>query len=510
MTILTSLNQSFTSITADSRQVQAGALFLAYPGERSDGRDYIPQALQTGAGAVVWEQVGFAWNAAWDQEAKVKNMAVSGLKQQVGYIAAEYYQHPSSKLTMIGVTGTNGKTSVSQWLAQCLTLLGQKTAVLGTIGNGIVGSQSNAPTEAANTTPDAILLQAMLADYVQQQADAVVMEVSSHGLEQGRVNGVAFDIAILTNLSRDHLDYHGTMEAYATAKQKLFAWEGLRTAIVNADDAFGQALVSSLKAQSKSCLTYGFESTGFELSDAKIDICASELKLNDVGLSMQVTVNQDAAPQGNALITAPVLGRFNAYNVLAVLATLLALDVSLQNAVAVIAKIKPVAGRMQQFGGGELPLVVIDYAHTPDALEKVLSTLKEQIGDESTIAKLICVFGCGGDRDAGKRPLMGKIAANLADKVVVTSDNPRSEDPAIIIQAVVSGMSAGYIIEMDRAKAIHTAIQSAKRGDIVLVAGKGHENYQEISGVKYPFDDALIAQAALKQYQAKSRIGASI
>lgn len=502
MTILTSLNQSFTSITSDSRKVQAGGLFLAYPGAHSDGRNYIAQAIKSGAAAVVWEQDGFAWDAAL----QANNLPVKDLKQQVGSIAAEFYQHPSNKLTMIGVTGTNGKTSVSQWVAQCLTMLGKKTAVLGTIGNGFLDAQ----TEAANTTPDAILLQAMLADYVQQQADAVVMEVSSHGLEQGRVNGVAFDIAILTNLSRDHLDYHGTMEAYATAKQKLFAWEGLGIAIVNADDVFGQALASSLKAQSKSCITYGFESTGFELSDAKIDICASELKLNDSGLSMQVTVNQDTAPQGHALITAPVLGRFNAYNVLAVLATLLALDVSLQNAVAVIAQIKPVVGRMQQFGGGELPLVVIDYAHTPDALEKVLSTLKEQIGGESATAKLICVFGCGGDRDAGKRPLMGKIAASLADKVVVTSDNPRSEDPSAIIQAIVSGLNNGYLIEPDRATAISMAIQSANQGDIVLVAGKGHENYQEISGVKYPFDDAQIAQAALKQYQVKSSIGASI
>lgn len=491
MTILASLNQQFTTITSDSRKVRAGSLFLAYPGSHNDGRDFIPQAIQSGAAVVVWEQEGFTWQAAWDKDAQVKNIAVQDLKHQVGYIAAEFYQQPSSKLTMIGVTGTNGKTSVSQWVAQCLAELGQKAAVLGTIGNGIVDAKSGVLAEAVNTTPDAILLQAMLADYVQQQVDAVAMEVSSHGLEQGRVNGVTFDVAVLTNLSRDHLDYHGTMDAYADVKRRLFTSEGLSVAIVNADDSFGQTIASSLKAQAQDFVTYGFESA---------DVCASDLKLHDAGLSMQVNT-----PQGRALINAPVLGRFNAYNVLAVLATLLALDVSLQDAVAAIAQIKPVVGRMQQFGGGELPLVVVDYAHTPDALEKVLSTLREQLQ-----GKLICVFGCGGDRDAGKRPLMGKVAAALADHVVVTSDNPRGEDPATIIQAVVSGMSTGYVVEPERAAAIYKAIESANLGDIVLVAGKGHENYQEISGVKYPFDDALIAQVALQQYQAKLNIGASL
>ncbi len=492
MSILSSLNQTFTSITADSRKVQVGSLFLAYPGTHSDGRNYIAQAIQAGAAAVVWEQEGFAWNAAWNNDSQVINLAVQNLKQQVGIIAAEFYQNPSNELTVIGVTGTNGKTSVSQWVAQCLTLLGKKTAVLGTIGNGFLGAQ----TEAANTTPDAILLQAMLADYVEQQAEVVAMEVSSHGLDQGRVNGVAFDVAVLTNLSRDHLDYHQTMEAYAAAKQKLFVWEGLSAAVVNADDAFGKSLAIMLKAQAKHCLTYGLDSA---------DVQGSDLKLHDAGLTMQVNT-----PQGHALLSAPVLGRFNAYNVLAVLTTLLALKVSLSDALGAIAKIKPVVGRMQQFGGGALPLVVIDYAHTPDALEKVLSTLKEQIDSAADFAKLICVFGCGGDRDAGKRPLMGNIASKLADQVFVTSDNPRSENPEVIIAAVVSEMKVGYVINADRANAIRLAIENAKAGDIVLVAGKGHETYQEISGVKQPFDDALIAQAALKQHQAKSRSGAAI
>jgi UDP-N-acetylmuramyl-tripeptide synthetase len=497
--ILASFNRSFTTITADSRQVQAGSLFLAYPGAVSDGRDYIAQAIQKGASAIVWEQAGFAWSADWN----VSNLAVAGLKNQVGQIAAEYYQYPSEKLTMIGVTGTNGKTSVSQWLAQCLSMLGKKSAVLGTIGNGLIDSQATELAEAANTTPDAILLQCMLAGFVVQQADAVVMEVSSHGLDQGRVNGVAFDIAVLTNLSRDHLDYHATMEAYAAAKQKLFDLDGLNAAVLNADDVFGQAVASSLSKQGKAFLTYGLQHG---------DVRGSQLILHDAGISMNVTT-----PNGDALLTAPVLGRFNAYNVLAVLATLLALEVSLNDAIAAIGQIKPVAGRMQQFGGGALPLVVVDYAHTPDALEKVLSTLREQLQTE---AKLICVFGCGGNRDTGKRPLMGAIAAKLADTVIVTSDNPRSEDAGAIIHAIIGDKPHGYLVEADRASAINTAIQLANKGDIVLVAGKGHENYQEILGVKYPFDDALLAQDALNKRavnngvlnhnQAKSDTGVSL
>lgn len=474
MTLLSAFNLKFSSITADSRKVKAGALFLAYPGVHSDGRNYIAQAIQAGAAAVAWESRDFAWNPAW----QVANVGVSGLKDQVSEIAAEYYGQPSQKLHMVGVTGTNGKTSVSQWIAQALTAIGQKTAVIGTIGNGFVDAQN----EASNTTPDAILLQGMLADFATQGAKAVAMEVSSHGLHQGRVNSVQFDVAVLTNLSRDHLDYHETMEEYAAAKELLFTWPGLGISVINADDAFGQRIAAKLKMQSKALLTYGV---------SQGDVLATDLKLHQHGLTMHVTT-----PQGDAIVSASVLGRFNAYNVLAVLATLLALKVSLSEAVAAIAKIKPVAGRMQQFGGDCKPLVVVDYAHTPDALEKVLATLREQVQ-----GKLICVFGCGGDRDAGKRPLMGRVAAKLADRLIVTSDNPRSEDPADIIRQVVSGIDGAYLAEADRATAIKQAVQSARGGDIVLIAGKGHEDYQEIAGVKTPFSDAAVALEALNAYE---------
>jgi UDP-N-acetylmuramyl-tripeptide synthetase len=472
MSLLTSFNLTFTAITTDSRKVVSGALFLAYPGTHSDGRHYIAQAIAAGAAAVVWDSNDFAWPADW----QVPNIGVVGLKEQVAEIAAEYYGHPTQKITMLGVTGTNGKTSVSQWLAQALTNLGQKTAVIGTIGNGFVDSQ----IAASNTTPDAVLLQQMLAGFVTQNAKAVAMEVSSHGLHQGRVNAVKFDVAVLTNLSRDHLDYHQTMEEYAAAKAQLFSWPSLRAAVVNADDAFGLSLLEKLQAQAKPVLTYGLHAG---------DVRGADLQLLQHGLRMQVST-----PQGDAILFAPVLGRFNAYNVLAVLSTLLALEISLTDAVAALANIKPVAGRMQQFGGDDKPLVVVDYAHTPDALDKVLATLREQVQGEN---QLICVFGCGGDRDAGKRPLMGEVAAKLADRVIVTSDNPRSEDPAQIIAQIEVGMHKPHLTELDRAAAIQRAISEARAGDIVLLAGKGHEDYQEIQGLRTPFSDAAVAMAAL-------------
>lgn len=474
MTLLASFNQSFTTVTADSRQVVPGALFLAYPGVHSDGRKYIAQAVAAGASAVLWDNQDFAWDAAIN----VANAGVSQLKNQVAQIAAEFYQYPSRQLDVIGVTGTNGKTSVSQWIAQAMQVLGKKTAVIGTIGSGFADASGNGLVETSNTTPDAILLQKMLADYALQGAAAVAMEVSSHGLDQGRVNAIEFDFAVFTNLTRDHLDYHVTMEAYASAKQKLFDWPSLRNAIVNVDDDFGQKMAETLRRNHKSVLTYGLQYG---------DVRAETLELSASGISMQVST-----PQGAAVLNASVLGRFNAYNLLAVLATLLAGQVPLNDAIAAIAQIKPVAGRMQQCGGHDKPLVVVDYAHTPDALENVLLSLREQ-----TQGKLVCVFGCGGDRDAGKRPLMGAIAEKYAHHVVVTSDNPRSENPAAIIEQVVNGMSVLPSIAPDRAIAIQQAIKFANKDDVVLIAGKGHEDYQEVNGVRTPFSDIAVAQAAL-------------
>ena len=471
MSALAQLGIKAEKLTTDSRKAGPGSVFLAYPGENADGRKYIAQAVVQGVSGVMWEQENFAWSDEWD----VPNVPVANLRAETGNIASEFFDEPSRKLHMIGITGTNGKTSCSHWLSTALSKLGRKTAAIGTLGNGFPGALS----EAVNTTPDAVLLHGMRADYLAQGAQAAAMEVSSHGLVQGRVNGVEFNIAVLTNLSRDHLDYHGDMKAYADAKRKLFYWPGLECMVVNTDDDFGAELAEDAEGRDLKVITYGLNSG---------DVRGQHLELHGDGLAMDIVT-----PAGNARLEVALMGRFNAYNLLAVLAALLASNVPLQEAISVLKEMRPVAGRMQTLGGGALPLVVVDYAHTPDALEKVLAALREQ-----TLGKLICVFGCGGNRDKGKRPLMGEAASRMADRVVVTSDNPRNEDPHDIIEQVVVGMSGNYVAQPDRAAAITLALQDAQAGDVVLIAGKGHEDYQEIAGVKYPFDDREVAKRVLE------------
>ncbi len=463
-----------TSIVSDSRQVTPGTLFLAYPGERADGRNYIAEVIEKGASAILWDPQGFDWNPDW----KVENTPVKQLKLQASVIAGQFYKNPSDKLWVVGVTGTNGKTSVSQWLGQAFNYLNKKTAVIGTLGNGLLGSL----TQTQNTTPDALLLQKLLADYVEQKVETVAMEVSSHGLDQGRVKGVHFDIAVLTNLSRDHLDYHKTFEAYAAAKKQLFLSEGLKFAVINEDDAFGKALKAELPGLGTKVLSYGI---------GQGDVSASRVQIENGRINFFVTT-----PFGQSDVSARLIGQFNVYNILAVLATLLLSDVPLIDAVEAIAHLQPINGRMQLFGGDGLPLVVVDYAHTPDSLKNVLEALKGEVK-----GRLVCVFGCGGDRDQGKRPLMGQVASELADAVVVTSDNPRNEDPDVIIQAILAGVTGEYALEENRAKAISIAIDNAASGDVVLIAGKGHEDYQEIAGVKHHFSDVEQVEKALKRYE---------
>jgi UDP-N-acetylmuramoyl-L-alanyl-D-glutamate--2,6-diaminopimelate ligase len=463
-------------MTSDSRHVGAGSLFLAYPGERADGRLFIDQAIRQGAEAVLWEQQGYTWKREWN----VPNVPVPQLREHVGEVASEFYGEPSRQLWMIGVTGTNGKTSCSHWLAHAWAKLGKKTAIVGTLGNGFPGGNGvpGQLSEAVNTTPDPILLHGALASYLKQGATGVAMEVSSHGLVQGRVNGVHFDVAVLTNLSRDHLDYHGDMAAYAEAKKRLFHWSELKAAVLNADDAFGQQVAAELAGQGVKILTYGLNGG---------DVRGTDLALSADGLSMRVVTSQ-----GEARLQAKVLGHFNASNLLAVVAALLVSNVTLDDAVQALRDVRPVAGRMQQLGGGVQPLVVVDYAHTPDALEKVLLALRAQ-----TQGRLICVFGCGGNRDQGKRPMMGEVVSRLADLAMVTSDNPRHEAPLDVIDDILAGMRGNYEVEPDRAAAIAQAIGTAQAGDIVLLAGKGHEDYQEIDGVKLPFSDVEVAQRVL-------------
>jgi UDP-N-acetylmuramoyl-L-alanyl-D-glutamate--2,6-diaminopimelate ligase len=475
-TVFKRLGVKIRRLATDSRKVQAGDTFLAYPGEKLDGREFIAQAIAAGATSVLWESEGFVWNREW----QVANLGIKGLRDKLGGLASQVYGQPSQKLWVIGVTGTNGKTSCSHWIAQCLTQLGKKTAVVGTLGNGFLGALE--PT--LNSTPDAVLLQAQMAKFVEQGAQCVAIEVSSHSLVQGRVNGVESDIALFTNLSRDHLDYHGDMETYAAAKAKLFHWPSLQYAIINMDDRFGMELAAGLKQSPVTVFGYGL---------GKGEISGHRLNLSKHGLSLEIVTSW-----GEAKLQSRMLGAFNASNLLGVLATLLASDISLQDAVKVLQEVRAVPGRLQVLSEKNKPTVVVDYAHTPDALEKVLQTLRGILNGGHQ-ARLICVFGCGGERDRGKRALMGTVASRFADTSIVTSDNPRGETPSAIIEDIVIGMKSNYRVVEDRAKAIYQAISEAHENDIVLIAGKGHETFQEISGVKLPFNDVEVANAALHQ-----------
>jgi UDP-N-acetylmuramoyl-L-alanyl-D-glutamate--2,6-diaminopimelate ligase len=476
---LAQLGVPLADLTADSRTVKMGSIFVAYPGTVQDGRAYIQEAIARGASAVIWERDGFSWKEAWE----VPNLGVGSLHERISEIAGDVYGNPSESLWMAGVTGTNGKTSVSQWIASALDHTGRRSAVLGTLGNGLVGERA----EAKNTTPDPIVLQRLLAEYLRRGARNVAMEVSSHGLDQGRVTGIKYDAAVFTNLTRDHLDYHGSMQAYGEAKAKLFEARGVKHRIINADDDFGRELARRYPDS----ITYATASR-----QPQPAYRASNIALSDAGVRFHVD-----SEWGSGEVRAGVLGAFNVSNLLAVLATLVAAGLSFDDALAAIATLAPVPGRLEKVGGGSMPLVVVDYAHTPDALEKALEALRPAVAAGH---RLFCVFGCGGDRDPGKRPLMGAAAARLADHVVVTSDNPRSEEPAAIIQQVMAGAHGAEAIE-DRQVAIFTAVHHATPGDVVLVAGKGHETYQEIAGVRHPFDDREVARAALADWQRGAR-----
>jgi len=462
------------SLCADSRVVRPGDVFVAMPGHRTDGRTFIRDAVARGASAVLHE-------AGVDVTVSVPAIAVPGLAALSGEIAHLVYGRPSEQLWMAGVTGTNGKTSISQWIAQAMGLFECPCGVIGTLGSGFPGKL----IENVNTTPDAISVHRQLAAFVDQGAAACAMEVSSIGVEEGRINGVHFDVAVFTNLTQDHLDYHGSMAAYAAAKERLFAWTGLRAAVINLDDSFGAELAEKLAGRMRTI--------GYTL-DAKVSrgetLAATDLAMTASGLAF--TLN-------DIRIEAPVVGRFNASNLLAVIGALLAGDESLADIAAALPRIVPPPGRMQAVGGAGKPLIVIDYAHTPDALEKALTTLRESATARG--GKLICVFGCGGERDAGKRPKMGAIAERLADRVLLTSDNPRSEDPVAILAGIAAGMKSKPMVEPDRALTIRIAVAEANVRDVVLLAGKGHESYQDDAHGRQPFSDLEQAQRALERYK---------
>ncbi|MGV3742281.1 MAG: UDP-N-acetylmuramoyl-L-alanyl-D-glutamate--2,6-diaminopimelate ligase [Burkholderiaceae bacterium] len=477
-------------LSTDSRSIAPGDVFLAYPNEEADGRKYISHAIGQGARAVLYEDgQGFEWAEAAD----VAHRAVPGLRDLAGRIANAYYGMPDAAMFTVAVTGTNGKTSCSQWLGRALSHLGDKAVVIGTLGVGLFEKGEPGEFEVTGyTTPDAALLQCKLAQCRERGASALAIEASSIGLHQGRLNGMHFDVALFTNFTRDHLDYHGNMQAYEDAKSALFDWPGLRHAVVNLDDDMGLRLVRRLQ-KSPTVSLYGYTASGRSAEGVDL-LSASAINVTSGGTSFQLD-----SQYGSAQVRTQLVGQFNVSNVLGIIGVLLAKGVSWKDAIDAVGHLAPVPGRMQQLGGQDAPLVVIDYAHTPDALEKVLLALREVAKQRN--GQLWCLFGCGGDRDPGKRPQMGAVVSTLADHVVVTSDNPRSEEPGKIIAQIVEGMRPGALsqphISEDRASAILWAIKHASKQDVVLLAGKGHETYQEINGRKMPFLDADHAALAL-------------
>jgi len=463
------------SLALDSRELEPGALFLAVAGTRQHGIEFAAEAEARGATAVAWEPVDDIDEAHPAlRELDLPAVAVPQLGRFVSEIAARFHGHPSRDLFVAGVTGTDGKTSVASFIAQALNTEGAPCGLLGTLGYGLYDRLA----AGAHTTPDAVRLQQELAALKAAGATAVAMEVSSHALAQHRADAVAFDVAVLTNLSRDHLDYHGSVDAYAAAKQRLFRMPGLRHAVLNLDDPLGQRLLEAADMTAEP-LAYGLERRS--LPDSVRQLWATEVSASTDGLRLALD-----GSWGRGQLEVRLLGRFNASNLLAAASVLLAHGLAFEDVLDRLARLQTVPGRMEPFGGGNRPLVVVDYAHTPRALEQALLALRPHAQ-----GKLWCLFGAGGERDRGKRPLMGEIAERLADHLVITDDNPRHEDATAIVMDILDGMrqpDAAYV-ERDRARAIARAITAAHPGDLVLVAGKGHEDYQLIGDQRLHFSD---------------------
>lgn len=455
----------------DSRQVQCGDLFIAYPGAQSDGRDFIKQAIANGAVAILQEGA----TSARTSVESIPIYTLPFLVKQLGTLASVFYGEPARRLKMIGVTGTNGKTSCTQLLAQALNLLDQPCGVIGSLGNGFLENLH----ETINTTPDAVTIQQIFASLVSQNASACAMEVSSHALAQARVLGLEFDLGIFTNLTQDHLDYHQTMEAYGKAKERLFSQS--HSAIINADDSFGRALLARVPCVQT--IAYALQPYPCESAFVFATQWMREMGLTKVSLQTS---------WGEGVFQTNLLGDFNVSNLLAVLSVLLALEVDFEQALSVLSSLQPVPGRMESFTSSRGELIVVDYAHTPDALEKALQALKPICQ-----GRLWCVFGCGGNRDRTKRPMMASIAERYADELVLTHDNLRYEKPSQIIEDILSGFNeaAKVRVDPDRAKAIEWAMTHAVPQDVILIAGKGREAYQEIEGVKMPLSDIKIINA---------------
>jgi UDP-N-acetylmuramoyl-L-alanyl-D-glutamate--2,6-diaminopimelate ligase len=490
-------------LTSDTRVLKAGDVMLAYPVGNSrqltDNRVHIAKALSLGAKLVFYEPSDLT------EELKTickdsRCIAVPHLAEQAGDIAANWYGQPSRSMRVVGITGTNGKTTVSQWLSQALHSTDQPAGVIGTLGAGIV----NDLTMTGFTTPDAARLQGLLKEIQSRGARSVAVEVSSHALDQRRVNGTYFDTVVITNLSQDHLDYHGDMKEYAAAKKKILDLPAVKHVVVNADDWFGQECLQYLakKMSDTNIAVWAYATKSENLlslpSFAKQSIrkiLATDLQMNDQGMKFQLMIDGEDA----GLIQSRIVGAFNVSNALAVFASLLAGGKTIKSAKNSIEQLQSVQGRMELVPRltAQHPMAVIDFAHTPDALEQVLKTLRSIT--QQRAGQLWCVFGCGGDRDPLKRPIMGQIAESIADHVMVTSDNPRSEVPEKIMADILSGfeMPEKAQVNADRATAILQTIRQAKPEDVILIAGKGHEETQEIAGKKHPFSDRVHVQLAM-------------
>ena len=464
-----------SGLVLDSRAVRPGDGFVAIAGFGTHGLHFAEGALADGAAAVMYEPP-----VPGDVPAPPAGaIAVPGLRARMGAMADEFHGRPSAAMSTVAVTGTNGKTSTVQLLAQAWELLGRRAASIGTLGAGLHGEVR--PT--GFTTPLVLQVHELLADLRDAGAQAVAMEASSHALDQGRVDAVHFEVGVFTNLTRDHLDYHGDMATYGAAKERLFSVPGMAAAVVNVDDGFGRALFARLPADLRRIGTSARD-------DASADVAASGIVLDAAGIAFGLRVGADVHP-----VRSPLLGRFNVENLLAVAGVLHAQGVDAARIAGVLGQLQPIAGRMNRLGGHDgLPLVVVDYAHTPDALVQALASVRAHAE-----GRITCVFGCGGERDRGKRAEMAAAAEQGADAVVVTDDNPRGEDGDAIVADILAGFgnASAVMVERDRAAAIERAVGAAGPGDIVLVAGKGHEPYQEINGVRHPFDDRDVARRAL-------------
>lgn len=478
-----------TGLSLDSRRVMPGDAFVALPGGHTHGMRYLEDALLRGAVAVIVDQTESMRDKKVDP-IPVPVFAVDHLADELSAIAARFYGQPARHMTVIGVTGTDGKSSVAHYLAQALDQESAPAGIIGTLGNGLMGALE----PSGLTTPDAIGVQAALAGMVDKGARWVIMEASSHGLAQGRLNAVEFDQAILTQLTRDHLDYHGSHEAYVAAKRRLFEMPGLDYAILNLDDAFGLDLFSG-EITASNRIGYSLTTQQPGVDDR---ICwARHLEVNANGFVLDVVT-----PWGEARLESRLLGRFNAANLMAVLSSLLALGIALPDAVDRLRAVVPVPGRMERFEARNTPVAIVDYAHTPGALEAVLSSLQEHDSEHP----LCCVFGAGGERDSGKRPLMGSVAARWADRVILTDDNPRGEDPEAIIAEILAGMPNPdeVMIIRDRQTAVNYALDTAAPGDRVLIAGKGHETVQVTATGAQPYSDRETVAAWFQRLEAAS------